>query len=279
MRLLWRKTVLYFNNFEVPDNEDMYSFARYSWVLRLPLLSFGLVFALGLAAMIFTARGLGRLSFVIFYLGSAVSVIAFFVSSRYRAPALPALLPFAGAMLPWLADSYRASSARRAPRRSVFPPRLAGGLALILAAFALTLYPIHHSDSKNEAAQGLVNLGVLYYHEGDTARAVATFEEALRTYPGQAEASRNLGIIMFCRDSIDRAFQLLSDAARTDPSTPSTTSSLAESTSAGDNLRPPVSSSGRRSRLRPNRSTSVSSLPSHCSSSTSPSRPLPSMTR
>ncbi len=220
-KLLWRKTVLYFNNFEVPDNQDLYFFARYSRVLRLPLLSFGLVFALGLAAMILLARGLARLSMVVFFFGYAVSVVVFFVFSRYRIPALPALLPFAGAMLPWLADSY---SARPSPHasRPLFPPRLAGGLALILAAFAVTLYPVHRGTGKTEAAQSLTNLASVYYHEGDTAKAVATYEEALRTRPGHAEASRNLGVIMLGRGNIDRAFQLLSDAARADPSNPST---------------------------------------------------------
>ena len=219
--LLWRKTVLYFNNFEVPDNQDIYFFARYSWVLRLPLLSFGLVFALGLAAMILLARGLGRLSMVVFFFGYAASVIAFFVFSRYRTPALPALLPFAGAMLPWLADSYGARSAHRAPRRSSFPPRLAGGLTLMLATYALTLYPIHRGTGKTEAAQCLSNLATVLYHEGDTARAVQTYEEALANQPGHSDASRNLGIIMLDRGNTDRAFQLLSDAARTDPSNPS----------------------------------------------------------
>jgi 4-amino-4-deoxy-L-arabinose transferase-like glycosyltransferase len=47
-RLLWRKTMLYFSNFEVPDNQDINFVARYSWVLRLPLFSFGVVFALAL---------------------------------------------------------------------------------------------------------------------------------------------------------------------------------------------------------------------------------------
>jgi Tfp pilus assembly protein PilF len=221
-RLLWRKTVLYFNNFEVPDNQDIYFFSRYSWVLRLPLLSFGLVFALGLAAMILTARGLGRLSFVIFFFGYAGSVIAFFVFSRYRIPALPALLPFAGAMLPWLADSASARSSPRAPRRNAFTPRLAGGLTLILAAFALTLYPVHRGTGKTEAAHCLANLASILYHEGDTARATATYEEALATQPGHAEASRNLGIILFNRGEFDRAFRLISDAARADPSNPTT---------------------------------------------------------
>ena len=220
-RLLWRKAVLYFNNFEVPDNQDIYFFSRYSWVLRLPLLSFGLVFALGLAAMILLARGLSRVSMVVFYFGYAASVIVFFVFSRYRIPALPALFPFAGAMLPWLADSAFARPSPRAPRPA-FPARLAGGLALMLAAFGLTLYPVQHGAGKTEAAQSLVNLGSLYYHEGDTARAIATFEEALSTKPGHAEASRNLGIILLARGDVDRAFRLLTDAARSEPSNPST---------------------------------------------------------
>jgi len=220
-RLLWRKSVLYFNNFEVPDNQDLYFFARYSWVLRLPLLSFGPVFALGLAAMVLLSRGLAPLSLVVFYFGYAASVILFFVFSRYRIPALPALFPFAGAMLPWLADYVAQLRNSRAPRR-IFPSRLAGGLALVAAAFVVTLYPVHHGTGKTEAAQSLVNLGSLYYHEGDTARALATFEEALRTKPGHAEASRNLGILLLARGNIDRAHQLLLDAARAEPANPTT---------------------------------------------------------
>ena len=219
-RLLWRKTVLYFNNFEVPDNQSLYFFARYSWVLRLPLLSFGLVFALGLAAMILLARGLGRISMVVFYFGYAGSVIAFFVLSRYRIPALPALLPFSGAMLVWLADSVRIRPLPAVPRRFL-PARLAGGLALILAAFALTLYPVHHGTGKAEAAQCLSNLATVFIHEGDTGRAISTYEEALANQPGNSDGSRNLGIIMLGRGNLDRAFQLLSDAVRTEPSNPS----------------------------------------------------------
>jgi len=220
-KLLWRKAVLYFNNYEVPDNQDMYFFSRYSWVLRLPLLSFGIVFGLGLAAMILATRGLSRLSLVIFFFGYAASVILFFVFSRYRIPALPALLPFAGAMPIWLADSLRSRPLPRAARPGL-SSRLAGGLALILAAFALTLYPVHHGTGTSEAVQGIGNLATSYYQEGDTAQAIATFEEALRIQPGHAGASRNLGIIMLSRGNVDRACELLSDAARSEPADPST---------------------------------------------------------
>jgi len=286
-RLLWRKTILYFNNFEVPDNQDMYFFARYSWVLRLPLLSFGLVFGLGLAAMILLTRpspatdkhGLTqtrsgpsvfvganpwsttrlRLSLVVFYFGYAASVIAFFVFSRYRIPALPALLPFSGAMLVSLFNLVRPTRPPSpVPRPSSPAPRPSlsfslSSLALVLAAFALTTYPVHHGSGKLEAAQSLTNLASVYFHEGDTTRAIATYNEALRTQPGHAEASRNLGIIMLGRGETDRAFQLLSDAVRADPSNPTSHVYLGRAYERRGELEPAFIEFGKAVALSPGR--------------------------
>ena len=95
--LLMRKLALYFNDYEVPDNQDMYFFSRYSWVLRFPLIGFGIVFALGLAGMLLLRqRPLTRVSLIVFFAVYGLSVVVFYVFSRYRLPSLPALLPFAG---------------------------------------------------------------------------------------------------------------------------------------------------------------------------------------
>ena len=218
-RLLWRKTMLYFINFEVPDNQDIGFVARYSWVLRLPLFSFGVVFALGLAAMILLGRGLARLSLVVFFFGYAASVIAFFIFSRYRIPTVSALLPFAGAMVLWLADAVQGLRSSRA-RRPISPARVAGALVLTLAIYAATLVPTRPGRVQADAAISLVNLAEDYCHEGDTARAVKTYEQALATQPGLALASRELGHIMIARNDLNRALLLLSDAAQVDPSDP-----------------------------------------------------------
>jgi tetratricopeptide (TPR) repeat protein len=224
--LFARKLLLYFNDYEVPDNQDLYFFSRYSWVLRIPLIGFGIIFALGLAGiLLLRQRPVPRGSLIVFFFGYALSVIAFYVFSRYRLPSLPALLPFAGGMVVWLWNSQghkfkpqaQAASPRRATRGF---GRLAGGLLLVAAAYAVTRYPLHRGSGKWEAAQCLVNLGSSYFHEGDTAKAVRAFNEALSENPDHGEALRNLGILEYGRNNLDQAAELLAHAVRAEPSNP-----------------------------------------------------------
>ncbi len=216
-RLLWRKTVLYFNDFEVPDNQDLYFFSRYSWVLRLPLVSFGLVFGLGLAGMILTGwRTRSRLSLVAFFFVYAIGVIVFFVFSRYRIPSLVALVPFAGAMFSWCWDQIRNGSMLKRLGRT------AGGLSLAVVTLLATTYPVERGKGRLVTAQSLVNLGSQYYNEGDTARSIATFREAIDVLPGYAPALRTLGIIEYYRNNLDSALANLFNAMLSDSADPVT---------------------------------------------------------
>jgi len=226
LNLFLRKLALYFNDYEVPDNQDMYFFSRYSWVLRVPLFGFGIIFALGFAGiLLLRQRPVPRLSLIVFFFGYGLSVIAFYVFSRYRLPSLPALLPFAGAMTVWLWDSRSSKLKPQAQTANAHSAarhvwRFVGGVVLVSAAFAFTHYPLHRGSGKWEAAQCLVNLGSSYYHERDTARAIATFNEALRENPDHGEALRNLGIIELGRNRLDAASELLAHAIRAEPSNP-----------------------------------------------------------
>ncbi len=219
--LFGRKLMLYLNDYEVPDNQDMYFFSRYSWVLRFPLIGFGIVFALGFAGMLLLRqRPLTRVSLIVFFAVYGLSVVVFYVFSRYRLPALPALLPFAGGMAVWLWEHVR--SALCAPQSEVRSSHSAVrsliiGLLLVGAAFGFTRYPLHRGSNRWESAQCLVNLGSRYFHEGDTARAVSTFQDALGENPDHGEALRNLGILAYGRDSLESAADLLSHAVRSEP--------------------------------------------------------------
>ena len=95
-RLLARKARLYANYIEVPDVID-YSFMRaHSLLLRLPLLNFGFVFPFGLLGMAVAARRKDKKALLLLYgaLASAVSVILFYIFSRYRLQSVPFYLIF-----------------------------------------------------------------------------------------------------------------------------------------------------------------------------------------
>lgn len=211
LRLLGRKTLLFFNRIEVPDNQDLGFFSRYSWVLRLPLPGFALVFCLGFAGLLlFFRRSAAHLALAAFFLLYAASVIAFFVLARYRLPAVTALLPFAGGMAVRLLDCRRDHRWRR----------LAAGVGLVLACLAPTLVPLRRPDRNHEHAQSLVNLAAVYCREGDTTAAVASLREALSLSPGHPRAAHTLGIIALNRGDQAAALELFGLATAGHPTDP-----------------------------------------------------------
>ncbi len=89
--LLLKKTVLFFDGYEIQDNKNIYFMAEQSWVLRIGLLflNFYILLPLGLIGFVALSKSReGRviLAYTICY---SLSVIFFFVGSRYRVPILP----------------------------------------------------------------------------------------------------------------------------------------------------------------------------------------------
>jgi tetratricopeptide (TPR) repeat protein len=103
LRLLSRKTGMYWNGHEFVRNLNFYAFRQYSWLLTALLWEHGLFFPfglvsplalLGLVLMLREVRPkIGLL--ILFTLASSASVILFFIASRYRIPLTPVLLLFA----------------------------------------------------------------------------------------------------------------------------------------------------------------------------------------
>jgi 4-amino-4-deoxy-L-arabinose transferase-like glycosyltransferase len=101
--LCLRKVRLFFNAYEIPNNEDYYFAQEGSWVLRAPLAGFGLVCPLGLAGMLLGLRGRRGVGLVAALVAvTLASVMGAFVTARYRIPAAPALLLFASRAVAWL---------------------------------------------------------------------------------------------------------------------------------------------------------------------------------
>src|SRR5206468_1429717 len=95
-RVLRQKAALFWNEYEIPDNLDIYFFNRYSSLMRLWLPAFGTVAPLGVLGMVLCIREWRRIwPLYLFVLGYFVSVILFYVFSRYRLPVVPFLMVFA----------------------------------------------------------------------------------------------------------------------------------------------------------------------------------------
>jgi len=97
LRLTIKKGRIYWGAYEIPDNLDYYLYRETAPVLRLPVPGFGLVAPLALlgAAFCFRRQGWPRL-LLLFVVVYSLSVILFFVFSRFRMPMMPALFVLAG---------------------------------------------------------------------------------------------------------------------------------------------------------------------------------------
>ncbi len=129
----------------------------------------------------------------VFVLLYGLSIILFFVTSRYRAPLLPYLALFAGAGLTLFPLWWKQ---RRAPALA------AATVFLVVLAVsnlpALAMPGRHSSDT-------VYDLGLAYQSQGRVADAQAQYEEALRIDPGNTEAHNNLGGLLASQGRFEEA--------------------------------------------------------------------------
>jgi 4-amino-4-deoxy-L-arabinose transferase-like glycosyltransferase len=173
-RAFARKGILFWNDFEISDNQDQYLLERFSWVLRLPLLDFGLVAPLALLGAVVgfrSRRGVRLLvGFVAVYW---LSLVVFFLFSRYRLPVVLALAPLAalGAL-----DLVRRIRARRGVGRAV----------ALVAAAALVCHlrlGIFHRDHPLAVEMRLRHLAATQREVGQLDASIASLAEAVAQGP------------------------------------------------------------------------------------------------
>ncbi len=99
-RLQLKKLGKLLSDYEEPNNMNFYHFQRYSRWLKVPLLSWGFFLAFGLAGVWLTRRRWREIwplyGYAFLYGGS---IVAFFVTSRFRLPLWPVAILFSGAAL------------------------------------------------------------------------------------------------------------------------------------------------------------------------------------
>jgi 4-amino-4-deoxy-L-arabinose transferase-like glycosyltransferase len=211
---LLRKGYLFVNGHEIPRDDDLYAERAQSVVLGAtvvrgpPPLPGALVMALALAGAVALWPARGRLGlFYGYLLAQGATVVAFFVTSRYRVPALPLLGLFA------LGGAARLGELAR---RATWAGRgaLAVGLAGLVVALSLPLRETRASyRGERDFYRGLVCLRRLH----DRARAVEYFRRAADEAPGDPRPLFELGNTLAELHRDDEAAAAWARAAAADP--------------------------------------------------------------
>ncbi len=172
--LIARKLALVCNDYEISDNQDQYLLARDSWVMRLPLLGFGVTLAfamLGIVATAGRAREVRILAaFAVVY---GLTIAAFFVFARYRIQLVPALVPLAVLGVRTIRDDV---ATRRLLVRDV-------AVLGVVGAFAFqTIPPFSTTDPQIEAMR-LNKLADVRTLAGDPDGSIDALTEAVSVCP------------------------------------------------------------------------------------------------
>jgi tetratricopeptide (TPR) repeat protein len=182
-----RKLRLLTNDYEVALNYDYYFTSTISFFHRVPIPWFALVFALGAMGLIASRGRYGYKGMVLVLFAGlyALSVLVFFVTSRYRMPLVLPLVIFSGFSVSWFVEAIR--------RKLLLKP-IVSALGVI-ALFAASLWPVTGFSRTLGYADSYYKYAKLYYDGGDTKTAVEYLEKALDKNPEHYQSLNKLGLL------------------------------------------------------------------------------------
>ncbi|MEW6051562.1 MAG: tetratricopeptide repeat protein [Candidatus Zixiibacteriota bacterium] len=190
--LTFKKTRLFFQGYEIPNNEDPYNVRQFSWLIRPLLLAgvikipFGILAPLALLGIGLSLRHWRKYLILYVFLAAWIgSFLFFFVCARYRQPLLPFLILFAVAATAQLVDWFQ--------------KRRWKNLSLSLLVLILLIVESNHSllgiDRRRTEAENQVMFGTVYLDQNRRSEAETYFRSAVAADPTFAPAHINLAIV------------------------------------------------------------------------------------
>lgn len=176
---LWAlKFALFWNNVELAINDNYYFFRQFSAVLGLPLVSFGLVAAMGLTgAVCLSGRWRELRAIHLVLVAQVAAFVIMFVLGRYRFLAAACLMILSGGQVAWWIARVRQADHRR----------LVGSL-ILLCLFAFGVYwPIQGYDQRRGQANLYAALGSVHMERVRQERDAEALEQALAAFTTAAE--------------------------------------------------------------------------------------------
>jgi tetratricopeptide (TPR) repeat protein len=188
IRLLGKKFFLFWNAYEIPDIWDYRFFAEHIPLLRFPLVGMLFVVPLAAAGLYLSWSRREELSLLyIFIVAYLISLMAFFISSRYRL----GVVPFLGILAGYAAvELWRIARADR--------KKLAIAAAIIIATAIFVSLPAETLSFETSYN----SLGIMLKRDGKIDEAIRAYNKAIEIAPKYPTPYYNLGILY--RDKGDR---------------------------------------------------------------------------
>lgn len=241
VELFWKKLCYSWSAYEKPMVSNYYFNKGYSVALRRLALGFGLVGPLALFGLAMALPMRRQLGWLYLFVGAyLLSIVLFFVSSRYRLPLVPALLGFAGFGVAVMIRTIRGRAWLKAALYGVSLVALAMVVNFLIPVsgkgedMANHYYLLGHNASDrgdhDEAVEYyeravsmkasafyLNNLGLEYKETGRHAEAVEIYRRAIALNPGHKRPYLNLGVALRKLGRIEEAENAYREAIKVSP--------------------------------------------------------------
>jgi tetratricopeptide (TPR) repeat protein len=180
IRLLFKKLYLFWASYEIPNNVNYYLSRHSSFVLKLPLIPFWLIFPLFVTGVICSVRKWwpGPALIILFTLTYMASILLLFVVARYRLSIVPLLLVFAGYAIIWWYDRVKERNYKN----------------IALSLLPLTIAGVFSVATRSDYIRpnDYFNLGLSYHMRGQYEQAIKHYRNALNADPHFNPARGNL---------------------------------------------------------------------------------------
>ncbi len=215
--LLIKKVRLLVNGYEIPNNQDEYLSGEFSSIQSLSMLRGPIYFPYGLLAPLAIIGGIIALrkwrQYLLLYLffgAFSLSLMLFFVCSRFRQPLIPFMILFAVLGVFALIDFFRQAKHRRV---------VLYGLILI----ALVIESNHDLLKLNAATIAAENkdlLGNAWLRKGNLELALSEYQKAVAADPTYGKGHNNIGTVLVRQSRYTEAMPHLRRAIDLDPRLP-----------------------------------------------------------
>lgn len=212
LTLLGRKFLLVWNGYEIPNHFDLNFFERYSSVLRFTPVRFATAIPLAMAGLFLAWPRRRQLAIPLLFIASYLaSVLLFFVTARYRLPAVPFLLVFSGyALMHFLRLLPGRWQDKAVPPRSM--TRLLVGLVVGIVLVQLPMY-----KAENFYAAQHASIGSVYKNQGRFDEAVVEYQKAVELGPSAVLFRNSLGVCLLALDRAVEGEEAIRSALAIDP--------------------------------------------------------------